>query len=154
MPRELVFDQDSVVCVSENAGDIIYTYAFEKFRQACGLQIRLCRAADPESKGKVENTVKYIKGNFLNHRLYADDETLNDALLDWLERTANARIHGTTKRIPKEVFALEREYLRPARQRRTSRRRRRSGKRAKTTRLSTGATATASRWELTMTTRK
>ena len=114
MPRELVFDQDSVVCVSENAGDIIYTYAFEKFRQACGLQIRLCRAADPESKGKVENTVKYIKGNFLNHRLYADDETLNDALLDWLERTANARIHGTTKRIPKEVFALEREYLRPA----------------------------------------
>ena len=28
MPEELVFDQDSIVCVSENAGDIIYTYEF------------------------------------------------------------------------------------------------------------------------------
>ena len=31
MPQEMVFDQDSIVCVSENAGDIIYTYEFEKF---------------------------------------------------------------------------------------------------------------------------
>ena len=67
MPEELVFDQDSIVCVSENAGAIIYTYEFEKFRQECGLSIRMCRGADPESKGKVENVVKYIKGNFLSH---------------------------------------------------------------------------------------
>ena len=25
MPKEMIFDQDSIVCVSENAGDIIYT---------------------------------------------------------------------------------------------------------------------------------
>lgn len=31
MPREMVFGQDSIVCVSENSGDIIYTYEFEKF---------------------------------------------------------------------------------------------------------------------------
>ena len=54
---------------NENAGDIIYTYEFEKFRQECGLSIRMCRRADPESKGKIENVVKYIKGNFLSHRL-------------------------------------------------------------------------------------
>ena len=77
MPEELVFDQDSIVCVSENAGDIIYTYEFEKFRQECGLSIRMCRGADPESKGKIENVVKYIKGNFLSHRLYVDDGILN-----------------------------------------------------------------------------
>ena len=113
MPQELVFDQDSIVCVSENAGDILYTHAFEKFRQACGLRIRLCRKADPESKGKIENTVKYVKGNFLEHRIYTDDETLNQELLRWLDRTANAKLHGTTKRIPKEVFAQEREHLNP-----------------------------------------
>lgn len=113
MPQELVFDQDSIVCVSENAGDIIYTHAFEKFRQACGFRIYLCRKADPESKGKIENTVKYVKGNFLENRVYMDDETLNQELLKWLDRTANAKIHGTTKRIPKEVFAQERTTLRP-----------------------------------------
>ena len=113
MPAELVFDQDSIVCVSENAGDIIYTYEFEKFRQECKLSIRMCRGADPESKGKIENTVKYIKGNFLSHRLYVDDSILNRSCLDWLERTANAKIHGTTKLVPAKVFEEEREYLRP-----------------------------------------
>lgn len=113
MPKELVFDQDSIVCVSENAGDIVHTYEFEKFRQDCKLNIYMCRAADPESKGKVESVVKYIKGNFLANRLYVDDAILNSNCMDWLERTANAKPHGTTKRIPAEVFAEEREHLRP-----------------------------------------
>ncbi len=113
MPYEMVFDQDSIVCVSENAGDIIYTYEFEKFRQQCSMAVYMCRGADPESKGKIENTVKYIKGNFLVNRAFIDDQTLNASCLKWLERTANARVHGTTKRVPAEVFREERETLRP-----------------------------------------
>jgi len=113
MPQELVFEQDSIVCVSENAGEIIHTYEFEKLRQECKLSIYLCRGADPESKGKIESTVKYVKGNFLENRLYVDDGILNGSCLDWLERTANTKIHGTTKRVPAEVFAEEREHLRP-----------------------------------------
>ena len=113
MPREMVFDQDSIVCVSENSGDIVYTYEFEKFRQNCKVEIYLCRGADPESKGKIENTVKFIKGNFLNNRLYVDDEILNRSCVEWLERTGNAKIHGTTRKIPAEVFQEEREQLRP-----------------------------------------
>ena len=113
MPREMVFDQDSIVCVSENNGDIIYTYEFEKFRQDCKMEIYLCRGADPESKGKIENTVKFVKGNFLNNRLYVDDEILNRSCLDWLERTGNAKVHGTTRKVPADVFREERETLRP-----------------------------------------
>lgn len=113
MPQEMVFDQDSIVCVSENLGDIIYTYEFEKFRQECKISVYLCRGADPESKGKIENTVKYIKGNFLRNRMYADDSILNYSCIEWLKRTANKKVHGTTKRIPSEVFQEEREYLRP-----------------------------------------
>lgn len=113
MPREMVFDQDSIVCVNENSGDIVYTYEFEKFRQNCKVEIYLCRGADPESKCKIENTVKFIKGNFLNNRLYVDDEILSRSCLDWLERTGNAKVHGTTRKIPAEVFQEEREQLRP-----------------------------------------
>lgn len=114
IPEELVFDQDSVVSVSENCGDIIHTYEFEKLRQECKFLVYLCRAADPESKGKIENVVKYIKGNFLENRIYPeDDEALNYCCLQWLERTGNAKIHGTTKRIPAEIFKEEQEHLRP-----------------------------------------
>lgn len=45
--------------------------------------------------------------------MYSDDDILNGACLEWLERTANAKEHGTTKLIPAEVFKEEREYLRP-----------------------------------------
>lgn len=113
IPQELVFDQDSIVSVAENYGEIIYTHEFEKFRQECNFSIYLCRAADPESKGKIERVVQYIKNNFLEHRLFADDEILNYCGTEWLERTGNAKVHGTTKKIPAEAFALEREYLKP-----------------------------------------
>ena len=114
MPRELVFDQDSIVCVSENNGDIVYTAEFEKFRQECGFKVYMCRGADPQTKGKIENVVRYVKHGFIENRIYPeDDSTLNSLAIAWLERTANAKIHGTTRRIPTEVFSEEREHLLP-----------------------------------------
>jgi transposase len=113
MPYELVFDQDSIVSVSENYGDIIHTYEFEKFRQNYGFKIFLCKKADPESKGKIESVVKFIKYNFVENRLFADESILNSSFLDWLDRTGNAKIHSTIKKVPAEVFEEERDYLRP-----------------------------------------
>ena len=113
IPQELVFDQDSIVTVSENYGDIVHTYEFEKLRQECKFGIYLCRKSDPESKGKIENVVKFVKQNFLENRVYADDGILDSSAREWLERTGNAKVHGTTKLIPAEVWAQEREHLRP-----------------------------------------
>ncbi len=56
VPDEVVFDQDKLVAVSENYGDIIYTYEFDKFKQAMGFSVYLCRKSDPESKGYVKKT--------------------------------------------------------------------------------------------------
>ena len=92
------------MCVSKNAGDIIYTYEFERFRQETEMTIYMCRGADSESKGKIKNTVKYMKENFLSNRIHVDDGILNGGCLEWLARTANAKVHETTKRIPAEGF--------------------------------------------------
>lgn len=73
----------------------------------------LCRKADPESKGKVESVVKFIKINFLENRFYMGIELLNQSFEAWLERTGNAKVHGTTKKVPAKVFLLEQEHLRP-----------------------------------------
>ena len=59
----------------------------KQLREEYGLSIRMCRGADPESKRKIENVVKYIKGNFLSHRMYVDDGILNGSCLEWLERS-------------------------------------------------------------------
>lgn len=113
MPLELVFDQDKLVAVSENHGDILYTEEFERFRQAMRFKVYLCRKSDPESKGKVEAVVKYVKNNFAKHRLFTSLQDWNRSQLDWLERTGNQKEHGTTKKVPAKVHVLEKPHLQP-----------------------------------------
>jgi len=112
-PSEIVYDQDRVMVVSENRGDIIYTEAFENYRNYAGFSIHLCRGADPESKGKIESVVKYVKGNFLSCRIFHGIASLNSAALCWLDRTGNGKVHETTKMIPSIVFREEQKYLKP-----------------------------------------
>ncbi len=113
VPEELVFDQDKLLAVSENFGDIIYTFEFERFKQAMGFEVWLCRKSDPETKGRIEAVVKYLKKGFAANRLFMDIKTWNLCFEDWLERTGNRKVHGTTKKVPSEVFLVEKQYLRP-----------------------------------------
>lgn len=110
-PVELVYDQDRVMVVSENGGDIIYTEAFENYKNYAGFSIHLCRGSDPESKGKIEAVVKYVKGNFLFCRVFHGIARLNSDGLSWLDRTGNGLVHETTKMIPRVVFAEEQKHL-------------------------------------------
>lgn len=70
MPEEIVYDQDHLITVSEHAGDMILTAEFQAYKQQRKFRVHLCRKADPESKGKVESTVKYVKRNFADSRIY------------------------------------------------------------------------------------
>lgn len=111
--QEIVYDQDKVLAVSENNGDIIYTAGFQNYLDIMKFRVFLCHGADPESKGQVESVVKYVKYNFADHRTFTDITDFNEKCLAWLERRGNGKEHETTKKIPTEVFALEKEYLQP-----------------------------------------
>jgi hypothetical protein len=112
MPRQLVYDQDSIIVVSENGGDIIHTKTFTAFLAESKLEIRACRKSDPETKGLVESSVKFIKGNFMENRLYMGVDIWNQSFEGWLVQ-AGKRKHGTTKRRPVDMFAEEQEHLLP-----------------------------------------
>ena len=62
----------------------------------------------------MENAIGYIRKNFLAGREITDFAALNPAVRDWLDTIANVREHGETKRTPREMFAEEKEKLRPA----------------------------------------
>lgn len=113
MTQEIVYDQDRLLAVDENYGDIIFTEEFQNFKDYMKIKVRMCRGFDPESKGKIEAVVKYLKYNFAKNRTFVDIDKFNDDCLLWLDRTGNANIHGTTKKIPKEVFTLEKKHLLP-----------------------------------------
>ena len=113
VPEELVIDQDKLLVISENAGDIIYTNDFKYFIEEQNLRMYVCRKSDPQSKGKIENLVKYVKRNFLGIRDFTNAEEANISVLNWLKRRANGKISQATMQIPEVLVKNEREYLHP-----------------------------------------
>jgi transposase len=111
MSIEIVYDQDRLLAVSENAGDLIMTSEFTKYQQARRFKVYLCRKSDPESKGKIEQVVKYVKNNFAKNRTYDNLIDWQDSSMRWLKRTGNYKVHHNTKKRPVEVHALEKQHL-------------------------------------------
>lgn len=112
IPHELVYDQDRVMMVSENLGELLLTQEFKTYVASHKLGLFFCRKADPASKGKIENVVRYVKHNFLYGRKYYTTEILQNEAIAWLERTANANIHTITGLIPTDVWEKEVPHLR------------------------------------------
>ena len=115
VPEELVIDQDRLMVVSENAGDIIYTDDFRYFIEEQEIGMYVCRGDDPETKGKIENLIKYVKCNFLSIRDFKSIDGANTGVFKWLQRRANGKISQATKKIPAILVANEKEHLRPVR---------------------------------------
>lgn len=74
---------------------------FLKHYNCAPITARVRRGQD---KGKVEAGVKYVKMNFLKRAGHKDFYKLEKELLDWTTNICNKRLHGTTKKIPAEVF--------------------------------------------------
>lgn len=115
IPEEIAIDQDSTLVVSENNGDILLTKSFGQFKDEMGFRLFVCRKADPESKGKVENLVKFVKTSFFSARRFRNLEEVRKSLHSWLVRTANGKISQATGRIPADLLPREQEALSPIR---------------------------------------
>lgn len=112
-PKEILYDQDTVFIHDENLGDYLLTHEFKAFCDSQSFTPVFCRKADPQSKGKIENVVKYVKNNFLRGRIFSGIESLNSLVLQWLTRTGNGKKHSTTHKIPLQEWAFEKQYLLP-----------------------------------------
>lgn len=110
---QIVYDQDKLMLVSENHGDLLLTDEFRSYVSYRGFSLYFCRKADPQSKGKIENVIRYIKYNFLRGRKYLNSPLLNQQSGQWLSRTANAKTHAGTKKVPQEEWEQEKAFLKP-----------------------------------------
>ena len=115
-PEEVVYDQDKVLLSNENKGNLILTNAFRNYHASRSFKLHFCRKADPQSKGKIENVIKYVKYNFLRGRTFYDIHTLNHQVTEWLGRTANAKLHSSTQLIPAQEWLIEKSNLRHLRE--------------------------------------
>lgn len=78
-----------------------------------GIVLKTHRPYRPRTKGKVERSVGYLKGNFLKARKFADLPDLQAQGFSWQEAVANCRIHATTRQRPVDSFEQEKPKLIP-----------------------------------------
>jgi len=107
MPEECVYDQTKLVVIHEQYRELDLNERFARYATTAGFRIHCCRGYDPESKGKVEAGVKYVKENGLYGESFENFAALEQHIRQWLDTVANVRIHGTTRRQPAEHYRHE-----------------------------------------------
>lgn len=113
-PAECVYDQTKLVVIDEQYRELTVNAQFHEYATRAGFDIHACEAYDPESKGKVEAGVKYVKNNALYGETFTDWSALEAYMTQWLETVANARVHGTTGEVPRVLYnAKERQQMQP-----------------------------------------
>jgi integrase-like protein/Mu transposase-like protein len=83
------------------------------FARHYGIAVLPCLPKTPEHKGKIENSVGYVKENALAGRTFASLAAQNQFLAHWEKTIADLRIHGTTKRQVAQLFSQEKPLLLP-----------------------------------------
>ena len=114
-PRQVIFDNLKAAVLNGSGRHACF---HPEFLALCGyfcMQPVACARRDPESKGRVEDGVRYVKHNALAGR--ADELLRFEDYLTlapyWRDEVANRRLHETTRERPLDRFQQERGLLRP-----------------------------------------
>jgi transposase len=116
VPEEILYDRMKTVWTGiDERGEIIWNAIFLDFARYWGFTPRLCRPYRPQTKGKIESGVKYVRRNFLCGLLGREPDSLGDLnaeLRCWVAEVANRRVHGTTHeqvllRFDEDLFSMQ-----------------------------------------------
>ncbi len=107
VPLRLKVDNMKTAILKNQHYELDFNQDFLDFANHYGTVIVPCTPYSPEQKGKVESGIKYLEMNFISGRAFADASDLKRKLREWMDNYANMRIHGTTKKVPREVFQQE-----------------------------------------------
>ncbi len=104
VPKKVKIDNLKSAVLNNKFYEVQYQYEYHRFSKQYGFEITPCKVRAPQEKGKVESGVKYIKSSFLKAREFKNIDEANNRLQEWLNNKANKRVHGTTRKIPLELF--------------------------------------------------
>ena len=106
LPEKLVWDRESSI-----AGGGRPTEPFAAFCGQLELGWVILEARDPQAKGALERSHRFMRSNFEPGRVFANHLDFQDRLDAWTEK-ANRRKHRTTRAVPAERLAEEKQKMR------------------------------------------
>lgn len=107
LPERLVWDREAAIAAGGRPTD-----AFAGFCGQVGVGWVILEPRDAQAKGALERSHRYLRTNFLPGRRFANEHDFQAQLDAWCEK-ANRRMHRTTRAVPVERLAEERERMRP-----------------------------------------
>jgi transposase len=112
-PQEILYDNMKQIVLKRGlkSSESDWNPKFEDFFTHYGFVPRLCRPYRPQTKGKIEKTVGFVKRDFFMGGKFRSFSDLNSQLRGWLTRV-NSTVHGTTHEIPRDRFKDESLHLR------------------------------------------
>ena len=112
IPLKILYDNLKTVVLSRMGTAIQFNPGFMEFAGIYAFEPVPCNVARGNEKGKVENGIKYVRGNFLAGKTISWPLIQQEASR-WRDDIANVRIHGTTRERPIDRFEREKHLLRP-----------------------------------------
>lgn len=114
--REAQYD-NLATAVAERRGRLVrWNPRFLAYAGHCGFRPVACTPGRGNEKGRVEDSVKLLRGNFWPGRTFRDLADLNAQAQAWRDTVANQREHRVTRKIPSLHVAEERGHLLPLRE--------------------------------------
>jgi len=108
VPDRMVVDNAKAMVLTHTREEIVWHPTYADFAGYYGFRPWACAPYRPQTKGKVESGVKYVKRNALAGKRFLSWSHLNAWLLEWTTTIADLREHGTTHETPLARFARER----------------------------------------------
>jgi transposase len=102
LPETVVWDREAAIAPKGKPTD-----AFAAFCGALPVGWSICEAEDPEAKGVLERSHRFLRSNFEPGRSFASPEHFQACLDDWFENRANTRLHRGIRAVPTERLAEE-----------------------------------------------
>jgi transposase len=103
-PQEIVVDNMTTAVIERQGPLVRFNEAFLDFLRVFKITPLACNVRQPHEKGKIENSIKYIRHNFWPLRSFCDIEDVQSQALKWLDTVANVRTHKTTGKRPIDLF--------------------------------------------------
>jgi transposase len=108
LPEKLVWDREGAI----HAGGGRPTGEFAGFCGQLGVGWIILDAGDPQAKGVLERSHRFLRTNFEPGRRFANHLDFQDQFDNWCEKV-NQRVHRTIRAVPTERLVEERARMRP-----------------------------------------
>ena len=111
-PQRVMIDNTHVVVLRGTGAGMVPVPEMEAFAERFGFRFAAHERGDANRSARVERPFHFFENNFLAGRTFSSWEDLNQQARGWCDRV-NSTYKKHIRAVPRELFALERQHLKP-----------------------------------------